>query len=193
MHWGWYLGSPHNPSTSVFLSQICSSAVSTQMSHSICAMGGDTVISRGCCHHTSSIATHCSKACCGVKYGAHTSLFVLLLSFIRIWRNHNIKLKKKNTKFLHTPLLMTVSVYVHPAELPGMDTHLNHIPLPCHHEIRCMLTPSSPQPHAQWCASKASCYFRNFQPVNKVFGVKSSKNWDRRWQLRAPWISMHKW
>lgn len=102
----------------------------------------------------------------------------------------NCEMEKNKRK--HTPLLMTFGVSMLPAELPGMDTHLNHISLPCHHEMRCMLISSSPQPHAYWCVNKASCYFRNLQPVNKGFRVKSSKIWDRRWQLRAPWISMHK-
>lgn len=87
---------------------------------------------------------------------------------------------------------MTVGVFMRPAELPGMDAHLNHISLSCHHEVRCMLIPSPPQPHASWCVNKPSCYFRNLQPVNKVFGVKSSWIWDRIWQLREPRISMHK-
>lgn len=94
MHCGWYLESPHNPKTSLLLSQSCSSAVSTQISRSVCATGGDTLISKDCCHHTSSIATHCSKTCCGVKYGARAFLFVLLLSFMGIWRNRSINLKK---------------------------------------------------------------------------------------------------
>lgn len=170
MNWGWYLESPHNPSTSVFLSQVCSSAVSTHISHSICAMGGGTLISKGCCHHTSSIATHCNKACCEVRYGARAFLFVLPLSFIRIWRNHHINLKKIKNCISPHPSTHDSQCLRAPAELPGVTTHLNHISLPCHDfKSRCMLIPSPPQPHAYLVCQQSLLLFQEFTACQQSF------------------------
>lgn len=81
--------SPQNPQLPVLLSQSCSSALSALIYCSVCAKGGNIPTGKACCHHASPIATYCN----GIKYGARIFHFVMLLSFIGIWRNPSILLK----------------------------------------------------------------------------------------------------
>lgn len=162
MHWGWYLESPQNPWLPGLLSWSCSSPLSLNVSCSTCSERCDIVMGKACCHHASPLVTCCNKTYNGIRYGAHIFHFVMLLSFIRFQRNPNIPLENVKNICISPRLLLTqCSVCVHLADLPGVDAHLNQVSFPCHDENSCMLLPSSPQPRAYCCVSKASCYFRN--------------------------------